>query len=1239
MDNIIYISTSEQAVNETVTLGNVVYKSDLRVVLDLGGVYEQSSKALNVTIDWGDGTKREVYNRQLIYSYKDNSIADEIEGGRIGGTILTKYNHIFTPAPTHVSKTIIQVLINYDDGTYTLLKQPVTLIRESYHDSIVEFSIVDAGIHDNGLYTVPSLQSKHNKRSYLTYLKRDNAIPVDILCLSPGKLNLKKYEISTPNDGVNYSVGEDIRYRVNVQNIGGLDITTEYPIKDDLEGISITSDIYGLSAGGVLLEPREIASIEYTYTVALSDLAVGSIENIAYIGTDYSNRLVISNLKPPPALEIEKSAVVEDGYINYTVTATNPDVVPAVVKLIDSLPVDQNDVISGAADFFTGTTIPANQSKTVTYAYQLDTEDLLAGSITNIAELSSTAYPTVSASVTTPLAPLQNLEVTKTIAGGTLQFNETVLYSVNISNPNVVAINNVVMEDSLPGVGVNSVVGGEADVFTGVSIPAGGSVIVNYEYTIPASYIGQSEIVNTVTVTGDGVSPSTATATGQLTEPPKYQFTIDTTKQFDETGPYMDYSSSIKAVDLAGFNAGETFFYIDKPQDIPNQVQETDQSSFRLPLIDSGVYDFYVDWGDGSGDKITSYNDSNAVHTYNTAGVKTVTIYGIIKGWKFANTGDRLKYIDTIEWTALHITTPDAFYGCENYTGNNGVNVIGSPTIDTADLSRTFAQCYNFNGSVSNWNVSGVTNMYRMFIGCCKFNNTGTSGSSNNTMGTWDTSNVTTMQQMFAWCPSFNQSLDQNWNVNKVTSFEAMFLSCRNFNRPLNLWNIYSVTGSGLNNIFSGCFRFNRNLNSWSQYVSGATGLSQAFKKCYVFNNGNATSMNWDVSNVKSFYQMFATDIPSSESQRVGPLDTPLNGVFNCDISNWVVESAETLDSMFWNQHLFNSNISGWGQYLSNIKNNALQGTFLDARKFNRNLDTWGPWVSACTNLNNTFSRAYEFNNGDVAGGSSFPMNTWDTRNVEIMAGTFSFTNNFNQDISSWDVRKVVDMNAMFASAIKFNKNLDSWAPQVSSVENMSNMFQSAIVFNNGDVAGGSSFPMNWDVSSVTNMSEMFRGAFAFDQPIDSWNVSSVTNMSTMFDSASTFNRPLNTWNVSNVTNMSNMFASTTVFNQPLNNWNVSNVTNMEKMFFFSNFNRNIGSWNVGNVTNMKGMFDVVDSTATSKLSQTNYENLLNGWAGLTPNLQFGVTLDVQQVRPSGAAGAYNTLTTTHGWTINDKSS
>jgi surface protein len=60
-----------------------------------------------------------------------------------------------------------------------------------------------------------------------------------------------------------------------------------------------------------------------------------------------------------------------------------------------------------------------------------------------------------------------------------------------------------------------------------------------------------------------------------------------------------------------------------------------------------------------------------------------------------------------------------------------------------------------FNGNLSNWNTSKVTDMDRMFSFAYSFNKN---------IGSWDVSKVTNMYGMFQYAIIFNQNLS-GWNV------------------------------------------------------------------------------------------------------------------------------------------------------------------------------------------------------------------------------------------------------------------------------------------------------------------------------------------------------------------------------------------------------------------------------------------------------------------------------------------
>lgn len=125
----------------------------------------------------------------------------------------------------------------------------------------------------------------------------------------------------------------------------------------------------------------------------------------------------------------------------------------------------------------------------------------------------------------------------------------------------------------------------------------------------------------------------------------------------------------------------------------------------------------------------------------------------------------------------------------------------------------------------------------------------------------------------------------------------------------------------------------------------------------------------------------------------------------------------------------------------------------------------------------------------------------------------------------------------------------------------------------NGDITG-------WDVSSVENMGNMFWNAKSFNQPIGNWDVGKVTNMEDMFRATRSFNQPIGKWKIGSrlkkdeKINMCGIFRWATKFNKPIGDWDVSKVAIMKDMFYFSDsFNKPIGKWDVSNVTDMCTMF------------------------------------------------------------------
>jgi len=268
-----------------------------------------------------------------------------------------------------------------------------------------------------------------------------------------------------------------------------------------------------------------------------------------------------------------------------------------------------------------------------------------------------------------------------------------------------------------------------------------------------------------------------------------------------------------------------------------------------------------------------------------------------------------------------------------------------------------------------------------------------------------------------------------------------------------------------------------------------------------------------------------------------------------------------------------------------------------------------------------------------------------DLSKVTDMSNMFDTAISFNQDISSWDVSSVTNMDEMFSEASAFNQDIGSW--DVSNVIETSEMFDGATSFNQ-DIS-------SWDVSNVIGMTGMFSDS-AFNQNIGLWDVSNVTEMRGMFDGATSFNQDIGSWDVSSVTNISGMFVYATSFNQDIGSWDVSNVIETSEMFVgATSFNQDISSWDVSNVIGMTYMF----SRATSfnqdisswdvsnvinmygmftnvTLSTPNYSALLIQWNTLT--LQSGVKFDGGNSKYSAdaAADARSNIIHTYNWIITD---
>tara|TARA_R110000823_G_scaffold30859_1_gene88395 strand:- start:446 stop:1384 length:939 start_codon:yes stop_codon:yes gene_type:complete len=236
-------------------------------------------------------------------------------------------------------------------------------------------------------------------------------------------------------------------------------------------------------------------------------------------------------------------------------------------------------------------------------------------------------------------------------------------------------------------------------------------------------------------------------------------------------------------------------------------VGSTTSTQFQLPLVSSGAISIDVDWGDGTTDTITTYNQAETLHTYSVSGIYDIKISNEVRGWQFNDGGDKAKITNVSNCGELNITENSAFYGCSNMTWT----AVDTPTISNTSLTQTFRDCTLFNGNINHWNVSSVINISHMFNGCTNFNQP---------LNNWNTGSFRSMGYMFKECTNFNQPLN-NWNTGLANSIYSTLHSATSFDQDLSSWDIRNITNANYFMRYAGISTANYNalLVGWEAQV------------------------------------------------------------------------------------------------------------------------------------------------------------------------------------------------------------------------------------------------------------------------------------------------------------------------------------------------------------------------------------------------------------------------------------
>ena len=188
------------------------------------------------------------------------------------------------------------------------------------------------------------------------------------------------------------------------------------------------------------------------------------------------------------------------------------------------------------------------------------------------------------------------------------------------------------------------------------------------------------------------------------------------------------------------------------------------------------------EWGDGHRDRVTVY--TQATHRYKSQGEYTITIRGIIVGWRFGEIdshvdrsgGCRNNLLNIAQWGCLRLGNKGAYFaGCKKFRCN-AKDALDLK--DTTNLASMFCGASSFTSDLSAWQTGQVTDMSYMFRGASSFTSD---------LSAWQTGQVTNMSRMFYGASSFTSDLSA-WQTGQVTKMTDMFFGACSFDGDVSCW-------------------------------------------------------------------------------------------------------------------------------------------------------------------------------------------------------------------------------------------------------------------------------------------------------------------------------------------------------------------------------------------------------------------------------------------------------------------
>lgn len=681
-----------------------------------------------------------------------------------------------------------------------------------------------------------------------------------------------------------------------------------------------------------------------------------------------------------------------------------------------------------------------------------------------------------------------------------------------------------------------------------------------------------------------------------------FRFSIDTTEVFYDKYDWIDVNGNKISVLEHDESRGNSFapyatHWLNGSR--PNasaQVISSASNQYTLPTVWGGNYDFTVDWGDGSADDITSWDQAEVTHTYATGGVYEIRIEGKFEGVNFhrhvgadgtGGTGhvDCRKLLNVYSWgieTILDLSSAVPFHLDPTNPNYSESYTFYAPDASPPSNGENRATALPFNGCV-NWNslaeapprfgyVPGtavVKFSSQVFTGRC-FSGSDTVGifTGNNSLdcdlSNWGTTQLPLTGSMYGQfksrAPKYGD-VKANWVFEGGVGYQAWQ------NEPSPTENILSITATvtaqpATTNPLT------------APNTEDHIGLSDTI--------GNLPLGVYAIADENAYYKNEST---------------------NFDITNW--STGGSARNAFSSLRAFDGDTSGF------VDSDMIQigNAFTSCRAFTgKGVETWDTSQIKDSNSSSSYGFGGLFSTCTVFNKpiGHFVLGT--VRKDEIgvsIASMLSKCDSFNQDCSMWDTSyvrsasslfdhcdvydnagvdwtdadfsKCTTFGAMFRDCVSFNRDISRWKTPV--LTSLYHTFRMATSFNkpiNTHTVDGEKY---WDVSNVTNMRETFRNAYKFNQPLDAWDVSNVTSFHQTFSNAKKFNQDLSTWDVTKGIDFAYVLNSTFHFNGDISTWRFREDVPITSTYMLGNTpclyedGKDLSGWNTSQFNDLYGMF------------------------------------------------------------------